>query len=110
MSLLAIVTFDLHGAESKHYSQVKRKLNTLNLEKQIHTKDNNYPTDLPANTFAAKFESNWNEQTATELRDYLRSEVAEAISTLNLKATIFVVVGSKWAWGRRRVGIRKKKI
>lgn len=103
MSLLAIVTFDLHGAPSKEYQRVKRKLSRLRLEKQIVAKDRDTPIRLPANTFAAKFRGKWNNKGASELRDHLRDSVCEAIKSLNLDATVFVAVGNGWAWSRRSV-------
>jgi hypothetical protein len=108
MSMLAIVTFDLHGAKSKHYGQVKRKLRGLKLEKQINAKEKDYPTKLPANTFAAKFRGKWRKKNASELRDHLREEVCMAISSLGLHATVFVVIADTWAWGRRSIRPRKR--
>lgn len=103
MSMLAIVTFDLHGAESKHYSQVKRKLNSIQLDNKIIAKDKDIPTKLPANTFAAKFSGEWSEKSAKELRNYLRKKICISISSLGLKASVFVAVGGSWAWGRNSV-------
>ncbi len=103
MSLLAIVTFDLHGASPNEYPRVKRKLSRLRLEKQILAKDKDTPARLPANTFAAKFSGKWNDKEASELRDHLRDSVSDAIASLNLHATVFVAVGDGWAWGKRSV-------
>lgn len=103
MSLLAIVTFDLHGASPNEYPRVKRKLSRLRLKKQILSKDKDTPTRLPANTFAAKFSGSWNNKEASKLRDHLRDSVCEAIESLQLHATVFVAVGNDWAWGKRSV-------
>lgn len=51
MSMLVIVTFDLHGAKSQRYRDVKRKLAALRLEKYIHVKNSAAdPKKLPDNT------------------------------------------------------------
>lgn len=104
MSLLVMVTFDLHGAQSEDYRLVKRKLSAFRLEKQIRSRGKNTPTRLPANTFAAKFAGKWSKKNAHELRDHLRERVCEAITSLHLSATVFVAVGDRWAWGKRIVG------
>lgn len=103
MSLLAIVTFDLHGAMPKDYPRVKRKLATLRLEKQMRMKGKDAATKLPANTFAAKFRGTWNHKNASHLRDHLREHIRNAIISLGLRASIFVAVGDNWAWGKTRV-------
>jgi hypothetical protein len=103
MSLLAIVTFDLHGASPNKYPRVKRKLSRLRLKKQILAKDKDTPTRLPANTFAAKFSSKWNNKEALILRDHLCNSVCEAIRSLHLHATVLVAVCDGWAWGKRSV-------
>lgn len=108
MSMIAIVTFDLHYAKSKHYNRVKRKLKTLKLEKQIRIKGKDKPTRLPANTFAAKFRGKWREKSASDLRNYLCDEVRAVISDLDLDASIFVAIGNEWAWGRRMVRTERK--
>jgi len=60
-------------------------------------------SQLPANTFAAKFGGKWNRKQSKRLRNYVAKKVASAISGLNLRATIFVAVGDGWAWGKRTV-------
>lgn len=102
MSLLAIVTFDLHGAMPKDYPRVKRKLKSLKLDKKMRMKGKNAVTQLPANTFAAKFHGAWNHKNASHIRDHLREEIRNAIISLGLRATIFVAVGDNWAWGKTR--------
>jgi len=103
MSLFAVVTFDLHGAKSPEYQRVKRRLGRLRLKKQLHSKNSDTPTRLPANTFAAKFIGKCNEKTAKELRNHLTQKVCVAIAELGLRATIFVAVGDKWAWSKKSV-------
>jgi hypothetical protein len=110
MSMLVIVTFDLHGAKPQRYRDVKWKLAALRLEKHIHVKNSAAdPKKLPANTFAAKYSGRWTNRTAGELRDHIRSKVRGAVASLGLRATVFVVVGNTWAWGRCSVGGRTKR-
>jgi len=108
MSMFAIVTYDLRSGKSKHYNYVKRKLKTLKLEKQILIKGKDKPTRLPANTFAAKFKGKWRKKSASDLRNYLCDEVHTVISALDLDASIFVVIGNEWAWGRRKVKAKRE--
>jgi len=105
--MLAVVTFDLHGAQPKYYGRVKKLLGRLRLRKHIRVRDRSYPSHLPANTFAAKFSGEWKQKTAADLRDHLRDEVCRAIDSLGLQATVFVAIGDNWAWGRRNVGKAK---
>lgn len=100
MSLLAIATFDLHGAMPKDYPRVKSKLATLRLEKQMRMKGKDAATKLPANTFTAKFHGTWNHKNASYLHDHMREHIRNAIISLGLRASIFVEVGDNWAWGK----------
>lgn len=101
MSLLAIVTFDLHRASPNDYPKVKDALSKLKLKKQIRSRKSTNLNRLPANTFAARFSGKWSKGKATNLCDYLRKNSAKAIKAFGLNATIFVAVGDDWAWGRR---------
>ncbi|MHB1950382.1 MAG: hypothetical protein ACYCQK_02770 [Acidiferrobacteraceae bacterium] len=103
MSYFVVVTFDLHGAQPKNYARVKTLLAKLKLEKQIRVKGKSHVTRLPANTFAAKYRGTWNKKSAKQLRDHLRAEIKKAITMLRLRATVLVVVGDHWAWGRQRI-------
>lgn len=102
MSLLAIVTFDLHGAPTDSYSRVKKRLSGLTLEAEIESKKSDIPTRLPSNTFAAKF-GRGSSKNALELRDYLKKGVKRIVRDEGLRATIFVAVGDDWAWGKGKV-------
>ena len=101
MTLLAIVTFDLHHATPESYIKVKRRLSKLKLENQITPKKSEVPTRLPANTFAAKFSGD--DDKASDLRNDLKKRVKKLIKNEGLKASIFVAVGDSWAWGKGRV-------
>jgi hypothetical protein len=101
MTLLATVTFDLHGASPDSYSVVKNRLSRLKLENKIKSKKSRIPIKLPANTFIAEFERADNE--ATDLRDYLRNGIKKIIREEGLKATIFITIGHRWAWGKGKV-------
>lgn len=103
MSMLAIVTYDLHGAPTPAYKQVKTALAQHKLKKKIRSKKSGKLSRLPDNTFAAKFSGKWNRKQAKQLRNDLRNKVQKEIKGLNLKATIFVAVGDGWAWGKRTV-------
>ena len=103
MSMLVVVTFDLHGAKPKEYPRVKAALAQRRLKKEIRSGKSGKLSKLPANTFAAKFSGKWNKRAANELRDYVRNEVRQVIRMLRLTATVFVAVGDRWAWGRRYV-------
>jgi hypothetical protein len=109
MSMMVIVTFDLHKAKPKSYGQVKRALGKLKLKKQMHITSKDYLVDLPANTFAAKFKGKWEKTEASELRDFIKGKVREVILSLGLHATVFVSVGGGWAWSRSNVIPRNRK-
>lgn len=64
MSMLVIVTFDLHGANSNEYPRVKAALAKHRLKKEIRSKKSGKLSRLPANTFAAKFSGKWRKKTA----------------------------------------------
>jgi hypothetical protein len=102
MTMLIIVTFDLHGAPPSEYPRVKAALRRRRLEKQIRSKSGKLRA-LPANTFAAKFGGKWEGKAANQLRDHVRDEVRKIMKQLGLRATIFVAVGDGWAWGRRYI-------
>lgn len=99
MSLLAIVTFDLHGASAGDYANVKEKLRHLKLIKRVKNNSGKF-IKLPSNTFVARFR---NARGAKQLRYKLHKKISNIMRGLNLKATIFVVVGSSWAWGKKSV-------
>lgn len=108
MSLLVIVTFDLHGAKPQRYRDMKRKLAAFRLEKHIRVKHSAAgPKKLPANTFAAKYRGRWTTRTAGQLQKHVRTQVCGAAASLGLRTTVFVSVGKTWSWGRCSVGRRK---
>ena len=108
MSMLVIVTFDLHGAEPQRYRDMKRKLAALRLAKHIRLK-NGVVTKLPANTFAAKYRGRWTTLTAGQLQRHVRAQVRIAVVSLGLRATGLVSVGKTWSWGRFQVAARKRR-
>jgi hypothetical protein len=101
MSLLATVTFDLHNTTPDSYIRVKNKLSRLQLENKIRSKKTHVPTKLPANTYVAEFDRPNNE--APDLRDQLRNKIKKIIRDEGLKATIFITIGNRWAWGKGKV-------
>lgn len=101
MSMLVLVTFDLHGAAPAEYPRVKAKLAKLRLKKEIRSKKSKKWSDLPANTFAARFKGDWEEKSARELCDYIKDEVQVVMNSLGLTATIFVAAADNWAWSKR---------
>ena len=103
MSMLAIVTFDLHGAHPRSYTKIKRRLSHVRLEKFIRSKKSRHKSGLPANTYAVMFTGKWSKKSSAELRDHLRKKVKEIISDEGLSADILVVVGKDWAWGLGKV-------
>ena len=101
MSMLVVVTFDLHGAPPAEYPRVQTALANLTLKKQIRSKKSGKLSEMPHNTFVARFSGKWNKRRAKKLRDYVLKAVRTAIKALGLNATMFVVVGERWAWSRR---------
>jgi hypothetical protein len=101
MTMLAIVTFDLHGAPPSEYPRVKAALAKRRLKKEIRSKKSGKLSKLPANTFAAEFKGKWAKKKARKLCDYLKNEFELIRKSLGLNASVFVVVGSKWAWSKR---------
>jgi hypothetical protein len=106
MSLLAIVTFDLHGAVPSEYPRVNRKLANLGLEKRLCRKGAETPTVLPANTFARRYATKCKKD-APAVRNDLCENVRGAIASLGLRGNVFVAVGGPWAWGTRRASPSK---
>jgi hypothetical protein len=100
MATFALVTFDLHGADSGKYVVVKRRLAKLKLNKYVRLSPDSETRKLPSNTYVAKYEGRWNEKRAGELRNLLRERVKKILVEERLKATIFVVVAKNWAWGK----------
>lgn len=103
--MLAIVTFDLHGAKTKNYEVITEKMSQIGLEKTINSPDDKKPIKLPANTYAGEFKGK--KKDASELRDKLRKAVGKQIKKQGLSAEVFVVVGTGWSWGRRKVKPRR---
>ncbi len=59
MSMLAVVTFDLHKANPSEYPRVKAALARRRLKKEIRSGKSGKLNKPPANTFAAKFSGRW---------------------------------------------------
>jgi hypothetical protein len=104
-TFLAIVTFDLHNAKPQEYPRVKASLSTLGIEKYLK---GSKITRLPHNTYAVKFPIKGRK--ASNIRDYLRTQIGNAISGLGLTATVFVAVGSSWAWTLRNYKVHLKPV
>jgi hypothetical protein len=97
MSMLVVVTFDLHGAPSAEYPRVQAALANLTLRKQIRSKKSGRLSKMPHNTFVARFSGKWNKKRARKLRNYVRKSVRTAVQARGLNATMFVGVGERWA-------------
>lgn len=101
MSLLAVVTFDLHGATATHYNALRDKLSKIGLEPEIDKAVGSTLTRLPNNMYAGKFPGKKTD--AVKFRDSLRKKIANEIRRLRLDGTVLVVVGIGWAWGQQTV-------
>jgi hypothetical protein len=101
MSLLAIVTFDLHGATRPDYDRLTQRLSEIGLEPKIKKSKGSKSIKLTNNTYAGKFKRK--AETAIELRDDLRKKTVRAMKDSDLSGEILVIVGTGWAWGKRKV-------
>jgi hypothetical protein len=107
MSLLAVVTFDLHGATATHYKALRDKLSKIGLEPEIDRAAGSTLTRLPNNMYAGKFPGKKTD--AVWIRNILRKKIANEITRLNLDGTVLVVVGIGWAWGQKTIRRRIRR-
>lgn len=106
MSVAIVVTFDLHGVRRSErwrtYSRIKRTLAVLQINKFVVTKDGR-ESKLPANTFVGIFRGPLSENASPYIRDITRRKVVSVVRRYHKNATVFVFIGKKWAWGKRRI-------
>jgi hypothetical protein len=93
MSYLAVLTFDLHSADSEDYECATKQLAAIGFLKQL--KGQKGPQDLPFNTYAGTF----NGSGAVEVWNALIVKVKQALQRCNLHGKLFLEVAGDWAWG-----------
>jgi hypothetical protein len=94
MSYLVTCTFDLKNASRTDYENAYTDLKRIGLNRVIVSANGSQvvaPTTMTAGEF--------NGQSATAVRDYVRDKVRAVFSARRLSSEIFVVVGGDWAWG-----------
>ena len=97
MSKMVLVTYDLHAPyPDNSHSKVNKKLRALGLKKYIR-KSNGNVVDLPANTFARRRDTS---KDASTVRDRTKMKVDKIFEGLKLQYTLFIFVGSGWAWSK----------
>lgn len=98
MTTLAVVTFDLHSADSEDYQCVKTKLARLGFKDKLKSKSGR-EVRLPENTFAAKFPERGKEMSAPSIASLVHGCFAEC----NIKGKVFAALGrhDNWAWSSR---------
>ena len=94
MSYFVICTFDLKNASREDYANAYADLEKLGLSKEI-SGDGGKKVKLPTTITAGEF----NGETASAVRDDLRSRIAKAFSARGFKSEIFLSIGTNWAWG-----------
>ena len=109
----ALVTFDLHDTHKKSnakaiYADVRSRLEKLNLQKTVFSPDRECDIELPRNTFVGRFPVEDKFRTSKQLRKYLSEETRDILRDVYPNATVFVLVGRGWSWGRRDVKPKKK--
>ena len=95
MSVLVHVTFDLEGADSQDYENVRNGLSEIALLDWV-VGDNKKFVDLPCNTFLAEYEGNY----SATIRDDVSEFIKLLFKDLGVKGKVFVSVGTGWAWGQ----------
>jgi len=96
MSYFVSVTYDLRYADPSVYPKVQQALAEINLSKFV-TGRKKIDVQLPANLFVAEFESHRYER-ASELVDFLASELRIVFERFSLRGKFFVSAGEGWAW------------
>lgn len=94
MSYLAVLTFDLHNADSEDYACADRQLAEVGLSKRL-TADAGGVVQLPYNTYVGSFTG----VSAGNVRDYVRERAKQALMACKLRGRLFVMAGGDWAWG-----------
>ena len=109
MSFMVTLTFDLHGADTKHYPQVEKELLAIDLRKDIKHGTRakikfcgrilvlKKSTRLPSNTYVAKFDENDLEH-ARDVAQRIGKELARILKSFGVPGRYFVVIGKSWAW------------
>jgi ribosomal protein L4 len=97
MSKMVLVTYDLHDPyPNNSHSKVNKKLRALGLKKYVK-KSNGKLVALPDNTFARRRDTS---KDASTLRDRTKKKVDKIFEELELDYTLFIFVGSGWAWSK----------
>ena len=97
ISYQVIVTFDLRGAESKVYAELREEFaRELDLEVVLYqsTEDGGGTRELPFNTLAALWEK---DDTERDTRDHFESKLTEIFKRKKLRGRFLVVVAQNWA-------------
>lgn len=108
MAKVAItITFDLHNVKPTRryavYSGVKKGLAAMKMNKYVISSSGNQ-TNLPSNTFVGFLRGpNVARMSVGNIRLVVMKKVKTLIAQHHKPATVFVVVGRNWAWGRGRV-------
>lgn len=97
MSYFVMVTFDIKNPKNSDYDTANNILYKIGLEGTL-TRTESSPTKLPNNTYAGEFEG----ESAGKIRQDLCTEISEEFKKSHIKASIFVLVGGDWAWGKRK--------
>lgn len=94
MSYLVFCTFDLKNASKQDYDNAYSDLAKIGLNKVIKS-DQGRDVVIPTTSVMGTFNGN----SATSVRDGIRSKVQAAFQRRGFNSEIFVVVGGDWAWG-----------
>ena len=97
VSYQVLITFDLTGADTSKYSQLRDTLaQELELETDIHLSkdDGGKSKELPHNTLAALWTK---DTTENETRDYFQTTILAAFKKHNLHGRYVILVAQNWA-------------
>jgi hypothetical protein len=87
MKLLAIVAFNLKGAESDDYGVIRDELHEMGLAEEVRN-ENNIPYELPDTTYLGIVES----PSAKILKDKLVSRLKKVFQDKGIRATYVISV------------------
>ena len=105
MSYFVTVTFDLKDAKNSSpygnnvYKKITDALDALDYS-TIVSGHKNKVTELPANTYVAKFEDDVDHQ--SEIADFVKKELALIFARYSVTGKYFISTGRGWSW---KVGV-----
>lgn len=101
MKHLAILTFDLVGAESSDYERLNEALKEMNFLNSIHAIHLNRTSSLPSNTYTSEFE--YEGRTLGSITVDITELVKKAFVECKVKGEFFIQVTDSYNWTKGAV-------